>query len=178
MADDAEQPEETPTPQSTGSPASGAKPGAPPMLLRIVLGTAGLMLVVGFFLPWIEWDREAFSGLNLMLETDPGIREAVGETRRWILLGIPVLGVALTAIGFLGLRGSAAVGAAIGLLLIGYGVVTIVALFFQATAPGRWIIVGAALLALGAGLVALIRGRTAKQHARELALPDASSPDC
>jgi hypothetical protein len=154
--------------------ADAAKPGAPHMVLRVVLGTAGLLLVVGFFLPWIEWDREVYSGLNLMLDGDPGIREAVGETRRWILLAIPALGVALTAIGFLGFRWSAAVAAAIGLLLIGYGIVTVVALFFQTTALGLWLIVGASFLALGGGLIALVRARSAKQKTPELALPDDS----
>jgi predicted ferric reductase len=177
MAEDAQDPEDDAAPDGEArapkvSPEAGPKPGAPHMLLRIVLGTAGLLLVVGFFLPWIEWDREAFSGLNLMLDADPGIRSAVGETRRWILLAIPVRGVALTAIGFMGFRWSAAVAAGIGLLLIGYGVVTVVALFFQTTALGLWLIVAAALIALGAGVIALVRGRIAKHPARELALPD------
>lgn len=149
-----------------------AKPGAPHMVLRVVLGTAGLLLVVGFFLPWIEWDREVYSGLNLMLDGDPGIRAAVGETRRWILLAIPALGVALTAIGFMGFRWSAAVAAGIGLLLIGYGIVTVVGIFFQTTALGLWLIVGAAFLALGGGLVALVRARSAKHKTPDLALPD------
>jgi hypothetical protein len=162
-------------PKIAAEPTS--KAGAPHMVLRVVLGTAGLLLVVGFFLPWIELPSESYSGLSLVLDDNRDIREAVGETRRWILLALPVLGVALTAIGFMGFRWSAAVAAGIGLLLIGYGIVTVVAIFFQTTALGLWLIVAAAFLALGGGLVALVRARSAKQKTPELALPDSSIAD-
>lgn len=156
---------------------AGVKPGAPHMVLRIVLGTAGLLLVVGFFLPWIELPSDSYSGLALVLDDNRDIREAVGEARRWILLAIPILGIALTAIGFMGFRWSAAVAAGIGLLLIGYGIVTVVALFFQTTALGLWLIVAAAFLALGGGLVALVRARAAKLQTRDVALPGSATDE-
>lgn len=154
---------------------AGPKPGAPHMLLRIVLGTAGLLLVVGFFLDWITIPSQSLSGLELVTNEDRDIREAVGETRRWILLAIPALGVALTAIGFLGLRWSAAVAAGIGLVLIVYGIVTVVALFIETTEVGLWLILAASFLALGSGLVTLIRGRMAKHPARDVTLRESAS---
>lgn len=154
-------------------PPAKAKAGTPPMALRIVLGTAGLLLVVGFFLPWVQIDREMRSGLELVVETDPDVRELVDDTQRWVLLVIPVLGAALTAIGFLGLRGSSAAGTIVGLLLLAYGFVTVVLLFFQRTGLGLWLIVTATILAFGAGLFAMLRGRNARQSPpKELALAD------
>lgn len=158
-------------PRSITPAAAAAKPGAPHLALRIVLGTAGLLLVVGFFLPWVQIDREMQSGLSLVVESDPDVRDLVDDTQRWILLVIPVLGAALTAVGFLGLRWSGAVAAGVGFVLIAYGTVTVVLLFFQRTGLGLWLIVGAALLALGAGLFAILRGRQQKP-AKELALAD------
>src|SRR5690606_11941207 len=150
-----------------------AKAGAPHMALRIVLGTAGLLLVVGFFLPWVQIDREMRSGLELDVESDPDVRDMVDDTQRWILLVIPVLGAALTAIGFLGVRGSGAAGTVVGFLLMAYGLVTVVLLFFQRTGLGLWLIVGATILALGAGLFAMLRARNASRGpAKELALAD------
>lgn len=175
MADDAPEKDEPSGPKVATGVTS--KPGTPHMLLRIILGTAGLLLVVGFFLDWIDLPSESYSGLELVTSDNRDIRQAVGETRRWILLVIPVLGVALTAIGFLGLRWAAPIAAGIGLLLIGYGIVTVVALFFQTTAIGLWLIVGAALLALGAGVVALVRARSARSQPREIALREPSTAE-
>ncbi len=160
--DDALEGDEEPRSPSKPPPA-GPKPGAPHMALRVVLGFAGLLLVVGFFLPWVQIDREMRSGLELVVETDPDVREMVDETQRWILLVIPLLGAALTAVGFLGVRGSGAVATVIGFLLMAYGMITVVLLFFQRTGMGLWIIVGATILALGVGLFALLRARQSKQ---------------
>src|SRR5690606_25937348 len=52
LIEDAEAP-----PPKPSEPAP-SKSGAPHLALRIVLGMAGLLLVVGFFLPWVQIDRE------------------------------------------------------------------------------------------------------------------------
>lgn len=159
MSDDVIEDGEPSAPSTPPPPAP--KPGAPHLALRIVLGTAGLLLVVGFFLPWVQIDREMRSGLELVVESDPDVRDMVDETQRWILLVIPALGAALTAVGFLGLRWSGAVGAGVGLLLMAYGMITVVLLFFQRTGLGLWLIVGATILAVATGLFAIVRARRA-----------------
>lgn len=144
-------------------PAARAdKPGAPHLALRIMLGAAGLLLVIGFFLPWIQLPDDSHSGLSLVFDTNRNVREMVGETQRWILLVIPVLGVGLTAVGFMGFRWAGPVAVSIGLLLLAYGVVTVVMLFFQHTAEGLWLIVGGAFLSLSGGMLAWLRARSAK----------------
>lgn len=136
--------------------------------IRIALGASGLMLLIGFFLPWLHFGAlRDVSGLDLVTANHEAIRHAIPETQRWILLFIPVLGLALTAIGFLGFRWSGIVGAAVGILVIGYGVVTVVTIFFRTTAIGMWLILGGSFLALGIGLFAVLRMRAAKDKPAE-----------
>ncbi len=169
MSDDVENELE---PEAAAKPAA-PKAGAPHIALRVVLGTAGLLLVVGFFLPWVQIDRDMRSGLELVVSDDSDVRDMVDDTQRWILLIIPALGAALTAVGFMGLRGAGVVGAAIGFLLMAYGMITVVLLFFQQTGVGLWLIVGATILAVAAGLFAIVRARQSKLPApKELALAD------
>lgn len=145
---------------------AASKAGAPHMALRIVLGTAGLLLVVGFFLPWVQIGQHPqISGLSLVIDSTPDIRGTIGETQRWILLVVPFFGVVLTAVGFLGLRWSGPLAAVLGLLLLGYGAVTVVIIFFQSTRVGLWLIVGGAFLALASGIFVVVRARVAKRAA-------------
>jgi hypothetical protein len=154
------------------APAAKPKAASPHMALRIVLGTAGLLLVVGFFLPWVQiGDNPQISGLSLVIDDTPDIRNTIGETQRWILLVVPAFGVALTAIGFMGFRWSGPVGAVLGLLLLGYGAVTTVIIFFQSTRVGLWLIVAGAFLALGSGVLVWVRARFAKRAALAEAPP-------
>lgn len=150
------------------------KHAAPHLVLRILLGTAGLLLVVGFFLPWLQLgDLTNISGMQLVVADSVLVRQAINDTQRWILLVIPVLGLALTAVGFLGFRWSGIVGAIVGLLVIGYGVVTVVTIFFQTTAVGLWLILAGSFLALGVGLFAVIRARQTKPvPSKEIAIAD------
>jgi hypothetical protein len=136
--------------------------------IRIALGISGLLLLVGFFLPWLHLgDLRDVSGLTLVISDQPIIRHMIPETQRYILLAIPVLGLALTAIGFLGFRWSGIVGAVVGILVIGYGVVTVVTIFFRTTAVGMWLMLGGSFLALGMGLFAVWRMRSAKAKGEE-----------
>jgi len=148
-----------------------AKPGAPHIVLRIVLGAAGLLLVVGFFLPWINLESSSVSGLELVTSDDPIIVALVGQqAQKWILLLIPVFGVALTAIGFLGVRYSGHISAVLGILIVGYGIVTVIVFFFQKTGLGLWLILGGAFIAITAGLVTFLRTRAAKDDGKKPAL--------
>ena len=139
------------------------KPGTPPLLLRLVLGVSGLLLLVGFFLPWIKLsggDIESVSGLGLVMADQEAIRALIGEdSQRFVLLLIPGFGVALTAVGFLGMRYSGQIAAVLGILIVGYGMVTMVIMFFEKTGYGMWLILGGAFLAVAAGTITFIRSR-------------------
>lgn len=143
------------------------KPGTPHIALRIILGASGLLLVVGFFLPWINLESTTVSGLELVSSSDPIIVALIGnQAQKWILLLIPVFGVALTAIGFLGVRYSGHISAALGVLIVGYGVVTVIIFFFQKTGIGMWLILGGAFIAISAGLITFLRTRAANEDAK------------
>lgn len=159
-------------------PLPPAATGAPHIMLRILLGTAGLLLVVGFFLPWLRIELpgadgaesvvlQEISGMTLVADDEPTIRALVGDTQRWLLLAIPVFGLALTAVGFMGFRWSGIVAAVLGLSLVGYGVVTVVLFFFQKTALGLWLILGGTFLAVAAGMFTFLRARQAKLATHE-----------
>lgn len=191
LDDDEELEERTSRPsKSKGDKAKGdkskPKPGAPHVVFRILLGTAGLLLVIGFFLPWLRLEMPAadlsgmamikeITGMQLVFSDEPLIRAMGGDdTQRYLLLFIPAFGLAMTAVGFLGFRWSGVVAALMGLTLVGYGIVMFAVFFFQKTGLGLWLILGGAFLSVSAGVVSFLRsrqsGKSAKKH--ELALPE------
>lgn len=140
--------------------AASAVVARPHVILRVLLGTAGLFLLVGFFLPWISLgELTDVSGLRIVISDDLVLAEGIGDLHRRLLGAVPLLGLVLTAFGFMGVRGAGIVGALIGLVLVGFGLVTVAILFFQMTGIGLWFTLGGALLASASGLLALIRGR-------------------
>ena len=158
----------------------GAEPGAPPLILRIVLGLSGVMLVAGFFLPWIRLEainpeRSArlaqteaptfVSGLEIAVGGNTLITTVTAAAPWEVLFLIPLLGAALAAVGFLGNRWSGVIGAALGVLIVGYGLVTVILLFFSTTSYGLWIVLGGAFVAVAAGTLAWVRGRQPKSPA-------------
>lgn len=170
-----------------------APSGAPHLILRIALGAAGLLLLVGFFLPWVgiqsrpraeaptevQRDLMNYSGFELASSDDDFVRAAAGsDTQRNLLWLIPVFGLALTAVGFLGFRWSGPLGALLGVLLVGYGAVTVVIIFFQNTRLGLWLILGGAFLAVAAGAISTLRtyqARKADKADPGVKLPDETS---
>jgi amino acid transporter len=148
------------------------------LAIRIALGTAGILLLVGFFMPWLNLGelrigddmRGTVSGLDLVLSNEAEVVRTLG-VHRWIILLIPVLGVALAAVGYLGFRWSGIVGAGIGIVVIGYGVVTVVLLFFRTTAFGIWMILIGTFLAVGIGAFSFIRSRADREKSGDAGLP-------
>ncbi|MBX3276119.1 MAG: hypothetical protein KF729_38055 [Sandaracinaceae bacterium] len=146
-------------PEAKASPA-----GTPHIALRIVLGVAGLLLLVGFFLDWLKIEgpqgTETVSGLGLVMADHPVIRGLIGQGgQRYALLAIPAFGAALSAVGFLGVRYSGQIAAALGVLIVGYGVVTVLVFFFQKTGVGLWLVLGGAFVAIAAGFLTYARSR-------------------
>jgi len=161
MADDEEPNAE---PGGEEKKAKGASERARPhLVLRLFLGLAGLLLVVGFFLPWFQLGDGDIAGLQLVTSHDPMIVALVGQdAQRWILLLIPGFGVALIGVAVAGLRYSGPVAAILGVLIVGYGMVTVVIFFFQKTGLGLWLILLGAFLAVAAGALSFVRGRASR----------------
>ena len=146
--------------------ATPALTDGPHVALRIALGSAGVLLLVGFFLPWLRLTGvDPLSGLELVIADEEAVVTAIGATQRWLLILVPLLGVGLTAVGFLGLRFSGQVGFGVGLAIIGYGAFTVIALFVQTTAIGLWLVLGGAFLALNAGLFAWVKAKADRPRA-------------
>jgi hypothetical protein len=122
-----------------------------------------LCLLVGFAFPWLKFGAAEYRGYELVFPpaSDIIVLSAIGNAR-WILLFVPVLGIALTAVGFLGFRWSGVVGLGISVLIIGYGVFAVVYLFFQVTGYGLWIVLAGALIGLIVGIANVMRSRRAK----------------
>ena len=143
------------------------KHGAPHLLVRLFLGAAGLLLIVGFFLPWLNLDDEdlqTVSGMQLVMDNHRVILALVGEdTQRWLLLLIPGFGVALTGVAVAGVRYSGPIAALLGILIVGYGIVTVIIFFFQKTGLGLWLILLGAFLSVATGVVAFVRARDQKR---------------
>ena len=152
------------------SPDSGQEDGsntATSLFVRIALGTAGLCLVIGFFLPWINLNTQSsVSGLGLVASDDHVIRAAFDGAQRWLLLLIPILGILLTAIGFLGFRWSTKVAALVGLTIIGFGFVTLILIFIERTGYGLWLVFTGAFLSLVLGIFPWLRARDQKKKAK------------
>lgn len=141
------------------------KPGTPHIALRIILGLSGLLLLVGFFFPWLRLEgsdgaANLVTGLDVVMGGDAVVRALAGQdTQRYLLLLIPGFGVALTAVGFLGIRYSGQIAAVLGILIVGYGMVMMIIFFFQRTGFGLWMILGGAFIAILAGVVTFVRTR-------------------
>jgi len=173
MADEEEKKDELESIKDKLAEKEPVKPGTPHIVLRIVLGISGLLLLVGFFLPWLKLEGDmlrSISGLNIVLPDDEVVRALAGEgSQRYVLLLIPGFGIALTAIGFLGVRYSGRISAFLGILIVGYGMVTVVIFFFQRTGVGLWLILLGAFIAVTAGTITFIRSR---KNVNDLPKPD------
>ncbi|MGF1467830.1 MAG: hypothetical protein ACFCGT_17055 [Sandaracinaceae bacterium] len=135
--------------------------------LRLALGLAGLCLLVGFFLPWLSLreigvdtgETVEVSGIALVVADSATYRQVMDPGQRYLVLLVPIFGLALTAIGFLGFRFAGPVGFGMGLLLIIYGLVRVIIVFLQTARVGLWLVLLGAFTALVAGLIAYIRSR-------------------
>lgn len=129
------------------------------VLLRVLLGFAGLSLLVGFFLPWLHHEGETAGAVveqtGLALATGDRL---VGSPAK-LLFVIPGLGVALSAISFMGFRWSGQVAVTFALTLIGYALYVLLQMFVQHTALGLWVVAGGTFVILLLGVMAWISGR-------------------
>lgn len=114
-----------------------------PKQSRTLISIAGLVLVLGFFLPWLD-----FGGLGVS-----GWYFAKNSSMSSMIWLIPIGGIAMIATAMTGSRHARLVSAVVGLTLVGYAVVKTVHSFFATTGVGLWMVILAALGALAIPLL-------------------------
>lgn len=127
--------------------------------------TAGLMLLVGFFLPWIRLESvpQAIAGWQLGMYT-PKLGSAY-----YAAYLVPVLGAVLTVLAVKKPRWASGVGVTTGAAILGWGVFEVVRFLYTRTFAGLWLsLAGAALMFIG-GLITWKRGRSAKKESKAFA---------
>lgn len=158
-------PEGKPAAAAKAAPAKAASKVKQPLggtrlrsaLIRLSFGLAGVGLFSGFFLPWVGLEGVvSVTGFSLMASEGQVVTLLSGPSRM-ILLAVPMLGVALMVGAMTGHRSSLWVGLLTGLLVVGYGLVTLIRLFVRTTGLGLWLVVGCAFLSLVVALLGLGR---------------------
>lgn len=153
-----------------GKPAASG----PHVVLRVLLGFAGLSLLVGFFLPWLQTRHDdgarmlEHHGLSLALGGD-----LVG-TPAAVLFVVPGLGVLLSAAAFMGFRWSGQLAIGVALTLVGYALYILLHMFVQHTGLGLWVVAGGTFVILLLGVIAWLLESRKKAAARAAGPPAAS----
>lgn len=114
---------------------------------RVWMGIAGVGLVVGFFLPWLDLGVAGASGWDI-------VRSDLFSLTSVILLLCPLLGVALAIAAFGKQKEAAAVSIAAGGGVLGYTFYKLAWGFVKISGVGLWMVLGAAAAALVLGLSA------------------------
>lgn len=156
--------EPTGTASSTSSPAPREDSRKPrkqlSLLQRAGFGLSGMLLVAGFFLPWLTAGTALeLSGLGLVFSGGDMV-QALSGSGRFLLFLIPLLGAALVFGAGSGHRltsWAAAIGS--GALLV-FGLLHVIRVFLSSTGLGMWLVVFAALFALIIGLLSINRGQS------------------
>lgn len=142
-----------------GAPSGSSQAGG--RILRVVVFVAGLGLLVGFFMPWLRFGQfAAVSGLSLMVSSGEAVDALAGPASGMLVL-IPASGAALVAASVFGPRLAVVTALGTGLAILGFGLFTLARLFLETMGTGMWVVVGSALLAVGAGVAGLARSRSA-----------------
>ena len=128
---------------------------------RAVVLIAGLGLFVGFFLPWLRFGEfAAVSGLSLMVSSGAAVDALAGPSRGLLIL-IPACGATLIACSVWGPRAAVLAALGSGSAILVFGLFTLARIFVETVGSGMWIVVGSALLAIGAGVAGIVRSKSA-----------------
>ena len=155
-------------PGSGSGPAPGPTSGGPLLpsrlasaVVRLMLGLCGLLMVAGFFMPWIQLgDLMVLSGLGLTTSGGQAIA-LVSGAHRVLPMAVPAIGGLLIGGALLGHPSVLWLAVASGCLVLGYGLFTLVNFFLRTTGAGVWLVVAAALISLGIGLLSIAARRAA-----------------
>lgn len=122
---------------------------------RIVFGACGLLLVVGFFLPWvIAGTALELSGLGLVF-SGGDVVQAISGSGRFLLFLVPLLGASLVVGALTGHRITPWIGALGAGALLLFGVIHVIMLFVSSTGPGMWMVVFSSFVALILGALTI-----------------------
>lgn len=140
------------------------------IVLRVLMGIAGLTLLVGFFLPWFHFGPDlpanfAIPALRPLSGFDLALRPDLAGTPSGMLWLIPGLGVALAIAAFMGFRYAPQLAVAIGTWCIGYSIYVLLKSFWQHTGAGLWVVAGGVFLVLVFGIAAWLSARHHGQRA-------------
>ncbi len=128
---------------------------------RTWMGIAGIAIVVGFFLPWVDFGGLVkVSGYEILTSGKLG-------TWEWLLAAAyPLSGLALIVASLEGSAGAGRwCGLAAGGVIVLYPLYKVVRGFFEVTGVGYWLVLAGGIVALVGGLVAP-RARAALKKAK------------
>ncbi len=110
---------------------------------RTAIGITGLVLLAGFFLPWIDL------GFGLGVSGFTVVKN-LGSSSLFhlMMLLVPFGGLAMAVCAAMGSKHTRLVSAVVGLSLVGYGIVKTVHAFFATTGLGLWLVIAASAAAL------------------------------
>jgi hypothetical protein len=160
----ATKPAAAPAKDETAEAQAPEKPSQKPphIVMRALLGFAGLSLLVGFFLPWVRFPAttgedavpEHFqNGLDLLLAPD------IQGTASAAILLVPVLGALLSAASFMGFRYAAQTAIAVAVGMLAYGLYVLGSMFVQFTGYGLWTVAVGTFVILLLGVATYMLGR-------------------
>lgn len=150
-----EEPDEEEAPDEPETPSQ--KP--PHIVMRALLGFAGLSLLVGFFMPWLHHPASETTpaidetGFNLAWES------SIQGTPSWVVWLVPVLGAALSAASFMGFRYAAQAAIGVSVAMLAYALWVLGSMFVQSTAFGLWTVAGGTFVILLLGVTTYMLGR-------------------
>ncbi|MEL6761729.1 MAG: hypothetical protein AAFP04_15200 [Myxococcota bacterium] len=143
--------------ESISEPAATAGRQSHHIRLRSGAIIAGVSLLIGYVLPWVQIGEMArVSGLELTISDNIVIRNALGSFQRRLILVVPLLGALLLVMGIRDMRWLrwATLGSSLTLLLL--GIVVLLNLFLQVTSIGLWLILIGLLVSFVIGM--LVKG--------------------
>lgn len=123
--------------------------------VRILLSICGLGMLVGFFLPWVDFgSMMQASGFQLIMSSGE-MAERLSGPHRIIPLAVPILGVLMVVGAVVGHRLAQWVAVLSSMALLAYGIATLLTVFLESTGLGVWLVVSAAFIALAVGLLSI-----------------------
>jgi hypothetical protein len=149
-----------------GDAAPGADPGsslserAGAQGIRAAVFVSGVGLLVGFFMPWMRFGEVvALSGLSLLFSSGTAVTALAGPSRGLLII-IPVCGAVLVATSVFAPRFAAPASLVSGIMILLFGLFTLIRLFFETMGIGMWVVVLSSFVAAGVGIAAVARSRS------------------
>lgn len=132
--------------------AAGGEP--PHIVLRVSIGLAGLSLLVGFFLPWVNSPAAEGVAAASHAGYDIAMGQPFETPGQQILWALPALGVLLSATAFMGFRWAGQTAIGIAVAIFGFALYVVLRMFIERTELGLWVVAGGTFIVLLLGVIA------------------------